>query len=284
MPVLSRTLDTVAAAVAYAAAQGALAHATLSLIDNATATLAMPANTANAAGRNTNLANPQRIEYLNLVLPNQPNLTITWVHGHGNIGYGAANNLALLASNAPYHLVLNPDVEMDSDCLMQGLLCLQTRPDVALLSPVAKSPEGKPLYLAKRMPSLAVLFLRGFAPASLLDKLPRWMQKRLADYEYRDVAFDAPLDNLVIVSGAFMLLRRGAVNRLEPKGFDARYFLYFEDFDLSMRLAKIGNVVREPNCKIIHAGGGAGKKGIKHIAYFVASGMRFFYQHRSSRS
>ena len=46
------------------------------------------------------------------------------------------------------------------------------------------------------------------------------------------------------------------------RGFDKRYFLYFEDFDLSLRMSKVGKLVYAPNVKITHGGGGASKKGL----------------------
>jgi GT2 family glycosyltransferase len=287
---LNRTLAALLDAVAFAVAQGEVHKVGVTLIDNGAATRRGPEVQSDESTKHHEhlhheaYPSPLSTEYSQLTLPTHPNLTISWCTGHGNIGYGAANNLALLSSAAPFHLVLNPDVEITSDGLSNGLRCLRSEPNVVLVSPVAQSPDGQPLYLAKRRPSFGVLFLRGFAPTWALKALPASLKKRLDSYEYREIEYDARLNNLQITSGAFMLLRQSAVKSLQPQGFDARYFLYFEDFDLSLRLAKIGNVVREPNCKIIHAGGGAGKKGIKHIAYFIASGMRFFYQHRSSRS
>lgn len=280
LPLLSRTVAALVEAIDDAVYAGEIATVQLTLIDNAAPTAAVPNGSKNGGCRRPRYGHLQPIEYGNLQLPMHPNLIVSWVTEQGNIGYGAANNLALLASPALFHLVLNPDVEMARDCLGNGLRCLKNQPNTVLISPVAKSPTGEPLYLAKRMPSVDVLFLRGFAPSWLLRGLPLFVQNRLARYEYREIAFDARLDNLQIASGAFMLLRQSAVQKLNPPGFDPRYFLYFEDFDLSLRLSKIGNVAREPSCKIVHAGGGAGKKGLKHIAYFVRSALWFFWQHK----
>jgi hypothetical protein len=59
-------------------------------------------------------------------------------------------------------------------------------------------------------------------------------------------------------------------------GFNEAFFLYFEDFSLSLELQKYGKLVYYPDCKIIHHGGNAAKKGFKHIRYFVESGLRFY--------
>jgi hypothetical protein len=59
-------------------------------------------------------------------------------------------------------------------------------------------------------------------------------------------------------------------------GFDAGYFLYFEDFDLSLKAGALGMSAYFPQMRVKHGGGGAGKKGFLHIRYFVASALRYF--------
>jgi len=71
-----------------------------------------------------------------------------------------------------------------------------------------------------------------------------------------------------------MLCRR---EFLEKAGyFDDKYFLYFEDFALSLELNKQGILVYQPAVKIVHYGGGASRKGLRHIGYFIRSAIRFF--------
>ena len=62
-------------------------------------------------------------------------------------------------------------------------------------------------------------------------------------------------------------------------GFMDRYFLYFEDYDLSMRLHELGEIAYTPDVRIVHYGGNAAKKGIQHIFLFVRSAITFFNQH-----
>ena len=37
--------------------------------------------------------------------------------GHGNLGYGSANNLVLAELQSDYHLVMNPDVELEEGAI-----------------------------------------------------------------------------------------------------------------------------------------------------------------------
>lgn len=193
------------------------------------------------------------------------------ISGHGNIGYGSGHNLAIRTTNAAAHLVLNPDVELDLDALRHGLLTLSEHACV-LVGAVGRDSDGTPGYLSKRMPSIGVFYLRGFAPVWLKKRF----EKRLARYEYRDLPTNRVSD-VTLVSGAFMLCRTDAL--VAVGGFDERYFLHFEDLDLSLRMHAQGRVVSDPQVTLIHHGGNAAKKGAGHLKLFLRSASRFFDTH-----
>ena len=199
-----------------------------------------------------------------------------WLHanvlsGHGNVGYGAGHNLAIHATTKHAHLVLNPDVELDANALRSGLITLM-QPGVVLVGAVGRDGDEKPGYLSKRMPGVWTFFLRGFAPAWLKQRF----DAQLAHYEYRDLPTDR-MSDVVLVSGAFMLCRTNALRAVG--GFDAHYFLHFEDLDLSLRLSKQGRVVSDPKVTLIHHGGNSASRGFAHLRVFVRSGLRFFNTH-----
>ena len=201
---------------------------------------------------------------------------VTYLHGHANIGYGAAHNLVLHGTGSDYHLVLNPDVELAPDALANGIAWLDRHPDVGALAPLAFDTRGGPAYLCKRYPAVFDLFLRGFAPGFMR----RLFRRRLDRYELRDVLAAADGKDVVgipVLSGAFMLVKRSAIDR--TGGFDPRYFLYFEDFDWSVRLNKMTKTAYVPSVQIGHHGGHAARKGIKHIGLFARSAVRFYRRH-----
>ena len=103
-------------------------------------------------------------------------------------------------------------------------------------------------------------------------------RERLDAYERRETPFDASLNDVEIVSGCFMLIRRSALTRAE--GFDPAFFLYFEDFDLSYRVSKFSGIARVADVRIVHAGGSAAAKGFAHVWLFVRSALRFYWKHR----
>jgi len=198
------------------------------------------------------------------------NTELRLIQGQGNVGYGAAQNLALVNSTARFHLLMNPDVVVAEDALKRGIEYLQENPEVAVVSPSAQNSAGEKQYLCKQYPSVLNFFLRGFMPR-LVQTL---FQSKLARYEMRSLPEDQPSEGIPIVSGCFMLGRTQSLNKV--KGFDEDYFLYFEDFDLSMRLNRCFRLAYLPAMKIIHGGGNAAGKGSKHIGMFIRSGKRFF--------
>ncbi|HET6266063.1 MAG TPA: hypothetical protein VFD95_14465, partial [Usitatibacter sp.] len=57
------------------------------------------------------------------------------------------------------------------------------------------------------------------------------------------------------------------------------FFMYFEDYDLSLRVGRESQVAYVPQARIRHHGGEASRKGLRHVAWFVSSAVRFFARH-----
>jgi GT2 family glycosyltransferase len=198
-------------------------------------------------------------------------ISTTILAGHGNIGYGRGHNLAIEQSSSQYHLILNPDIDLDPAALVRAIDFLEANPSAGLLTPWIGDDQGNQQFLCRRYPTVLDLFARGFLPRSLRQLFAR----RLARYEMRDliddrnVVWDPP-----IVSGCFMLFRTEVLKTLA--GFDPRYFLYFEDYDLSLRAHDVARVVYVPTVRVLHHGGGAARKGSTHIKMFARSAYQFF--------
>ena len=192
------------------------------------------------------------------------------VSAGSNLGYGKAHNLAIAATNARYHLIMNPDVLVAEDALTSAVAFLDSHPGVAALSPYASDGNGNTAYLCKRYPALVDLLLRGFAPRGVR----RRFSQRLERYESRALVAQGAVAEVELISGCFMFCRTEALR--QAKGFDPMFFLYFEDFSLSLELRKFGQLIYHPACRIVHYGGNAGRKGLRHIAYFIASALKFY--------
>lgn len=255
---LNRTLASLAAALEYAHSTNVLSAATVLLVDNA--------------------VNVQASTHAELLQHHFPPDS-TWlicraIAGHGNVGYGAAHNMAFAQVGQPnYLLVLNPDVDIDRSAIANALTYLTDSPDCGMITPVATDPLGAPLYLVKDYPAALTLAIRGYAPAFVRARF----RQRLVAYDRANRAFDSQLADARIVSGCFMLIRQHVF--AGANGFDPAYFLYFEDFDLSYRISMQAKIVRLPGCRIVHGGGHAARKGLNHALMFLRSACRFFSRH-----
>ena len=256
LPVLRATVESLLHAIDIAREAGQLGTAAIDLVHNAEASADFTALCDALADQAHALAIRFRL-----------------LEGHGNVGYGRGHNLSIAQASADFHLILNPDVLLAPDSLLQGLLFLRDNPAVAGLSPSVADGDGHKQYLCKRYSAVLDFVLRGFAPA----QVKHWFRERLAHYEMQDLPETSPSVNVPIISGCFMLFRTEVLHRVG--GFDEGYFLYFEDFDLSLRVHPHGLLAYVPDMHIVHLGGNSARKGLRHIGIFARSGLRFYRTH-----
>jgi GT2 family glycosyltransferase len=198
-----------------------------------------------------------------------------YVHDPSNPGFGASHNRAFRElAPAEFHLVVNPDVYFPPETLPSLMDFLRERPDAGLASPRVLFPNGQLQHLCKRYPSLLVLFGRRFLPRGLHFLLER----RLEQFEMRDVGYDDVMEQ-DCATGCFMLFRREAYAQVG--GFDDRFFLYFEDADISLRVAKQGyKVFYYPDAHVFHHWARGAHKSWRLTAACIRSSFRFFSKHR----
>jgi GT2 family glycosyltransferase len=190
-----------------------------------------------------------------------------------NLGYGRGHNLGILRCRKRYYLVLNPDAVMDADALIHATRFMEEREQVGMLAPRVRAGAGDNQHLCKRDPNMLDLFLRGFAPSWV----QRRFQERLDHYAFSDLGIEESRLDLPVLSGCFLFCRTRALQ--ESGGFDPRYFLYFEDNDLSRMVRKIAPLAYHPKVVIEHYGGGASHKGLRHIRMFGVSAWKYFRKH-----
>ncbi len=254
--VLCDTLETLHVAVTQALACR-LDSVTLHLVDNG----ADPAAFARLR------------DLVSRVWPNTEHCTWHAILSAANVGYGAGHNLVGNADESDYRLILNPDVMLEPDALVEALAFMRSHTEVGLLSPRAVDQFGRRQYLCKQYPAVLDLLLRGFMPAWIRKAF----RKRLHRYEMRGVTEERPVESVPIASGCFMLIREWVWRRVG--GFDPKFFLYFEDFDLSLRVGAVSTVIYHPCVRIRHLGGHSAKKGLHHIRLFARSALTFYAKH-----
>ena len=155
--------------------------------------------------------------------------------------------------------------------------------EVAILCPKFQYINGECQPLNRRYPTVFDLFLRRLES---LQAIPAF-KKRVNYYSMIDIGYDDICD-VPFVSGAFMFCRTTALKQVS--GFDERFFLYFEDTDLSRKLKNKGyKIVYLPSAKMVHlhrresADSGVLKSLFsKTTRIHILSAMKYFWKYRNS--
>ena len=184
-----------------------------------------------------------------------------------NDGFGAGHNRVLGRLESEYHFIINPDILIQSDVLTQMALYLHEHPEVGLVSPHVCFPDGTTQVLGKRIPTLRAILSRN------LPGHP--FAKHAAAYEMRDVDLSRPTP-IQFATGCFMGIRTSLFEQIG--GFDTRYFLYFEDADLTREVNQISTAVYLPDVTVIHAWGRAHRRSIKALWRTCRSMFQYFHK------
>jgi GT2 family glycosyltransferase len=192
---------------------------------------------------------------------------LTYIHLEANKGYGAAHNVAIKRSieqDISFHLILNPDIEFESEVLVKLLHFMATNPLTALVMPRICYPDGRLQEVARLLPNSFELFSRRFIPAKITAKI----EKKLALLECNKPTF------IPFLSGCFMFCRTSLLKKVD--GFDERYFMYMEDMDLSRRLAEVGDVIYFPTVSVTHDFQKGSYKSKLLLKYHIQSAIRYY--------
>jgi GT2 family glycosyltransferase len=171
----------------------------------------------------------------------------------GNIGFAAANNLAIARCDTEFVALLNPDAFPRPDWLEKLLAAAERHPEVA-----------------------------AFGSRQMIDGQPGIVDGTGDVYHVSGLSWRAghgrPLRDGDLVEreifspcAAAALYRRSAL--LEVGGFDERFFCYFEDVDLGFRLRLAGyKAIYVPDAVVDHVGGAS--SGGKRSDFAVYHGHR----------
>ena len=174
-----------------------------------------------------------------------------------NPGYGAGMNAGVRAllqtADAPFdaYFFCNPDVVFTEPAIGQLAVSLLGDPRAGSVGPRTLNDDRTVYPSARNVPSVGT----GIGHALLGRVWPGnpWSRayKNAADYDERRAAG--------WLSGAAVMVRRDVYEAID--GWDAAYFLHFEDIDLGYRIGLAGwSNVFEPSVTIVHSGGHSLKK------------------------
>jgi N-acetylglucosaminyl-diphospho-decaprenol L-rhamnosyltransferase len=207
---------------------------------------------------------------------------VRYLASAANIGFGRANNLAYAQSRGEYVLFLNPDTVCNSAALTHCLTRLRDDPGIGLISPKLVLADGTMDFACRRgIPTLWDGFCRA---AGLAAAFPR--TAFFAGYNLTHLAADGTFE-VGAINGAFMLAPRAALKAVAPddRVFDEDFFMYGDDLDLCIRVARAGwKIIYDGRVQITHLKGVSVAKDYDRMARAIFDANRDVYLKHFGRS
>lgn len=198
------------------------------------------------------------------------NDNIEYIFNNKNLGYGKGQNVAIqkILNESKYHLILNPDITFEKGVLENIYQFMESNPEIGQLMPKVFYTNGELQKLCKLLPHPVDLIGRRFIGFG-----SKWMQERNTLYEINGFCYNKIL-NTPNLSGCFMFLRTSILEKV--KGFDPRYFMYMEDYDLTRRIHRIAKTVFYPEVQVVHAFKKGSYNSTKLLRYHIISAIKYF--------
>lgn len=192
----------------------------------------------------------------------------TLIRNPNNLGFAAACNIAAAKARGDYLLFLNPDAIITQENLMRLVEALRRAEPLGfgIAGPLIRDRLGREQATCSPFPRLQDLIGRVIG----LDRIGL---ARPALY------LPAQSGAVGQVMGAAMLISRPLFERLN--GFDAGYFLYFEDLDLALRAEALGfRSLFVQEVSALHDGqGSSGQIKSRRLLLWLRSRQRFARKH-----
>jgi GT2 family glycosyltransferase len=190
-----------------------------------------------------------------------------------NIGFSAANNLALHGSETRAVLLLNPDTEVYAGTLDAGLKRLWSEERIGMVGVKLVTESGALDHACKRSFPTPLSALAHFTGIGRADGA----SGALSQYRATDLGDDEP-GEVDAVNGAFMLCCAEAIR--EVGLLDEGYWLYMEDLDWCHRFWDAGwKVFYEPAGVALHVkGASSGNRRARRQEIAFHRGMARFYR------
>jgi GT2 family glycosyltransferase len=194
-----------------------------------------------------------------------------------NLGFGRGNNLGYSRAAGACILFLNPDTVCPAAALEALVRRLQDDPAIGLISPKLVQADGAmDLACRRAIPTL----WDGFCRASgLAARFPR--TRGVAGYNLTYLPEDGTYE-VGAINGAFLLGRRAVFDRVADPGpphvFDERFFMYGDDLDLCIRVARAGyKIIYDGRQQIVHLKGMSVAKDFDRMSRAIFDANRDVY-------
>lgn len=154
-----------------------------------------------------------------------------------NLGFAKACNLAASKASENYFFFLNPDTEILNDALDKLLEFAENHSEVGLIAPRLIKKNGEIQPSVKKLPTL-------------LGVICEYYLRQKGSYHEFIPKSENPVE-VEAVYGAAMLVKKDIFQKI--KGFDEKYFIYYEDLDLCRKIKNIGKkIIYYPDARVMH--------------------------------
>lgn len=195
---------------------------------------------------------------------------VKYIYNPANTGFGDGHNIAIRQAiewGSDYHFVINPDVSAKQDIISPMIDYMEIHTEIGMMMPKVLNLDGTVQNLPKLLPSPYAILMRK-------AKFPKQVyQKFINQYELRLVAEDKVYET-PILSGCFTLFRVKALKEIGL--YDDRFFMYFEDWDISRRMNQKYKTIYFPKVAIYHGYESGANRNLRLFKIFVESAIKYF--------
>lgn len=192
---------------------------------------------------------------------------VTLITSGENLGFGKACNLGAKHAKSEYILFLNPDAAVFPNTICHSLQVMDSPEyaQIGIFGVQLVNAAGEIERSCARFPTPRRLVTQSLG----LDRLFKTLSHLMSDWPHESTA---EVDQ---VMGAYFLIRKKLFDEL--RGFDERFFMYFEEVDLSYRARQSGwKSLYLADVQAFHKGGGTSDQ-IKARRLFYILRSRILY-------
>lgn len=206
---------------------------------------------------------------------------ITTIYTDSLLSFSAANNLGIQKASGEYLLIMNPDIIFTEPVLDKLCGILKAEPSIGGITPALTGTDGKfQRNYFQRYPTIRQFIYFQSVLAKLFNSSAKRMNKYL---ENQDI--DISTGKMYFteqIPCAFLMTTRNMFDKIGL--MDENFILFYEDVDLSYRIAAVKKLAVDTSIKITHLGGSSFKSEDNWWMFgrFTISMLYFFRKHYSN--
>lgn len=189
-----------------------------------------------------NASNDGSLEFLKKEFPK-----IKFIENKENLGFGKAHNQVFEKAHGDYYIVLNSDAEVEEGTIDGMVNFMAENQDCGLASCKILGFDGKLQPNGGDLP-FGTALINWLYNLEILGFKKSFHRTESSYYEReREVGW---------LSGNFLIIKKEVLEKV--KGFNPKYFMYFEDSELCFRIKKAGyKIMYTPKFTVKHLSGGS---------------------------